>query len=74
MEVDVGVAQDVPPATVKKTERLGGGPSILVYDGGMIPNRKLRDLMTKTADQKKILREYAATEGTEPHEKKWWNF
>ena len=27
-----------------------------------------------TADQKKILREYAATEGTEPHEKKWWNF
>jgi molecular chaperone DnaJ len=27
-----------------------------------------------TADQKKILREYAATEGTEPHEKKWWSF
>jgi len=52
--VDVGVAQDVPPATVKKTEKLGGGPSVLVYDGGMIPNRNLRELITKTAEQKKI--------------------
>jgi len=52
--VDVGVAQDVPPASIKKTEKLGGGPSILVYDGGMIPNRAFRDLITRTAEQKKI--------------------
>lgn len=52
--VDVGVAQDIPPEGFSKDEKLGAGPVILIYDGGMIPNLKLRDLVVKTAEQKKI--------------------
>ncbi len=52
--VDVAVAQDVPPEGVKKNEKLGGGPAILIYDAVMIPNIKLRDLVIDTAEQKKI--------------------
>ncbi len=52
--VDVGVGQDIPPDGFKKAEKLGGGPSILIYDGCMLPNTTLRDLMIKTAEQKKI--------------------
>jgi endoglucanase len=52
--VDVGVAQDIPPEGFSKDEKLGAGPVVLIYDGGMIPNLKLRDLIIKTAEQKKI--------------------
>lgn len=52
--VDVGVAQDIPPDGFKKSEKLGGGPSILIYDGCMLPNIGLRNLTIKTAEQKKI--------------------
>jgi len=52
--VDVGVAQDIPPEGFKKSEKLGGGPSVLIYDGCMLPNNGLRDLVIKTAQQKKI--------------------
>ncbi len=52
--VDVGVAQDVPPESYKKVEKLGGGPSILIFDAAMIPNLKFRDLIIKTAEEKKI--------------------
>jgi len=52
--LDVTVAQDVPPDGFKKTEKLGSGAAILVYDGGMIPNQRLRQLAIKTAEEKKI--------------------
>lgn len=52
--VDVGVGRDVPPDGFSCAEKLGSGVSILIYDGGMIPNLKLRDLFVKTAEQKKI--------------------
>jgi len=52
--VDVGVGQDMPPHGFTRAEKLGSGVSILIYDGGMIPNLKLRDLFVKTAEQKKI--------------------
>jgi len=52
--VDVGIAQDVPPDGGKKSEKLGGGAAILIYDALMIPNIKLRDLLIETAEQKKI--------------------
>lgn len=51
---DTGIAQDVPPDSFDKPERLGGGPAVLLFDGSMIPNLKLRDLVVKTAEQKKI--------------------
>ncbi len=52
--VDVGVAQDLPPQPFLKREKLGGGPTILVYDARMIPNVAFRDLVVKTAEEKKI--------------------
>ncbi|HWR82005.1 MAG TPA: M42 family metallopeptidase [Candidatus Deferrimicrobium sp.] len=70
--VDVGIGQDIPPDGVKKAERLGGGPAILVYDALMIPNLKLRDLVIATAEQKKIpfhltYMERGATDGGRIH-------
>ncbi len=52
--VDVGVARDFPPKPFAKREKLGGGPSVLMYDARMIPNLGLRDLVIKTAEEKKI--------------------
>jgi endoglucanase len=52
--VDTGIGQDTPPDGFKKTEKLGSGPAILIYDAMMIPNLKLRDLVLKTAAEKKI--------------------
>lgn len=52
--VDTGIAQDVPPGTFKKPERLGNGPCVLVLDATMIPNQKLRDLVIDTAEKKQI--------------------
>ena len=34
--------------------KLGAGPQITVLDGGMIPNRRLRDLVVDVARRKKI--------------------
>lgn len=52
--VDTGIGQDIPPKCFKKAEKLGCGPGIFIYDGCMIPNLKLRDLIFKTAEEKKI--------------------
>ena len=70
--VDTGIGQDIPPDGFKKTEKLGSGPSILIYDGLMIPNLKLRDLVFKTAEEKKIpyhvsYMERGATDGGRIH-------
>jgi len=70
--VDTGIGQDVPPDGFKKTEKMGAGPVILIYDAGMIPNLKLRDLVMKTAEEKKIpyhisYMERGATDGGRIH-------
>ncbi len=69
---DTGIGQDIPPDGFSKDEKLGAGPAILVYDGGMIPNIGLRDLVIKTADEKKIpfhltYMERGATDGGRIH-------
>ena len=51
---DVGIAQDVPPDGLKKTERLGAGPGVLAMDGSMLPNVGLKQLVVKTAEAGKI--------------------
>lgn len=51
--VDTGIAQDMP-GNGEKSERLGAGPAILVYDGSMIPNTRLRELVMDTARKAKI--------------------
>lgn len=52
--LDVTVARDIPPDGSKVSEKLGAGAAILVYDGGMIPNQRLRELFMKTAEENKI--------------------
>ncbi len=51
---DTNIGQDIPPDCFKKEEKLGSGPSILLYDAMMIPNLVLRDLAIQTAESKKI--------------------
>jgi endoglucanase len=53
--MEVGIAGDVPG--VKKEEaqaRLGKGPVIVIRDGSMLPNIRLRDLFVDTADELQI--------------------
>lgn len=55
ISLDVGIAGDMPG--VKKHEaqsKMGAGPIILIYDGSLIPNTKLRDLFVDTAEEEKI--------------------
>jgi putative aminopeptidase FrvX len=51
---DVSLAADGPGAEKFQKAKLGSGPSITVYDAGMIPNRRLRDLVIDTAEKQKI--------------------
>lgn len=51
---DTGIAQDVPPDTHNKAERLDGGAAILCYDATMIPSIKLRDIAIEIAKKNKI--------------------
>ncbi len=57
---DVSLAIDGPDAPKGSDAKLGSGPSITVYDGSMIPNRLLRDLVVETAERNKIPFHYAA--------------
>jgi putative aminopeptidase FrvX len=49
------IAGDVPGIKPDESSvKLGGGPSVLIYDGSMIPNIRLRDLVRDTAAQNEI--------------------
>ena len=55
LTMEVGVAGDVPD--VKKEEaqaKLGKGPVIVIRDGSMLPNLRLRDLVVETAERLQI--------------------
>ncbi len=55
LTMEVGVAGDVPD--VKKEDaqaKLGKGPVIVIRDGSMIPNLRLRDLFIETAEELRI--------------------
>ncbi len=60
--LDVSLARDMPDYE-EKPERLGAGPSILVYDGSMIPNCRLRDLVVETAEANNIPYHFTSIEG-----------
>ncbi len=51
--VDVCIAKDTP-GLGDTDEKLGSGAGILVFDGSVIPNRRLRDLVIDTAEKLKI--------------------
>lgn len=52
--LDTGIARDIPSTPGEFPERCGNGPSILVFDAGMIPNNKLRHFVVDTAEKLKI--------------------
>ena len=55
LTMEVAIAGDVPG--IKKEQahaKLGHGPAILIKDGSMIPNLKLRDLFIDTAEELNI--------------------
>ena len=60
--IDVSLAHDMPDSKEDEKERLGGGPSITVYDGSMIPNPDLRDFVIETAEKSKIPFHYSSVE------------
>lgn len=60
--VDVSIAHDIPGGAEGREEKIGAGAAILVYDGSMIPNRKLRDLVIKVAETKRIPHHFAYVE------------
>lgn len=62
--LEVDIAGDVPGIKPEESAtKLGGGPSLLVFDARMIPNLKLRDLVITTAEELEIPLQYAAVEG-----------
>jgi endoglucanase len=55
LSLDVSIAGDTPG--VKKHEaqgKLGDGPVIFIYDGSLIPNLRLRNLIVEVAEQESI--------------------
>ena len=55
LTMEVGVAGDVPDVKREDAQaRLGKGPVILIRDGSMLPNLRLRDLFVETAERLQI--------------------
>jgi putative aminopeptidase FrvX len=62
--LEVDIAGDVPGIKPEETAvKMGGGPSLLVYDARMIPNLKLRDLVIATAQELEIPLQFSAMPG-----------
>ncbi|HCG99603.1 MAG: peptidase M28 [Candidatus Aquicultor primus] len=58
---EVSIAGDTPGVRENDAQaRLGKGPAIVVLDGSMIPNTKLRDLIVDTAEQHEIPYQFQA--------------
>ncbi len=58
------IAGDVPGIKAEESDiKLGGGPTIMVYDARMIPNIKLRDLCIETAAELGITVQFSAMPG-----------
>lgn len=62
--VDVGIAGDTPGISAHEADsKLGEGPQIVLYDASMVSHKGLRDLVVKTADDKKIPYQYTSMAG-----------
>lgn len=58
------IAGDVPGIKAEESDvKLGGGPTIMVFDARMIPNIKLRDLVIDTAAELDIAVQFSAMPG-----------
>jgi endoglucanase len=57
--LDVGIAGDTPGVKAEDAQgRLGHGPVVLIFDGSLIPNTRLRDLVGAVAEQEGIAIQY----------------
>lgn len=62
--LEVDIAGDVPGIKPEESNvKMGGGPTMLVYDARMIPNLKLRDLVIATAEELDIPLQFSAMTG-----------
>ena len=62
--LEVDIAGDVPGIKPEESSvKMGGGPTMLIYDRSMIPNLKLRDLVMATAEQLEIPLQFSAMSG-----------
>jgi len=67
------ICGDVPGIKPEESDiKLGGGPSLLLFDARMIPNLRLRDLMIETAQELEISLQFStmvggATDGSQIH-------
>jgi endoglucanase len=62
--LEVDIAGDVPGIKPEESAvKMGGGPSMLIYDRSMIPNLKLRDLVIATAEELEIPLQFSAMSG-----------
>lgn len=53
--LEVDIAGDIPGVKPEQSRvKIGAGPSIILYDRGLIPNLKLRDLIIETAAEQDI--------------------
>jgi len=58
---EISIAGDTPGVMENEAQsKLGKGPSIVVLDGSMIPNSKLRDLVIQTAEENDIPHQFQA--------------
>lgn len=62
--LEVDIAGDIPGVKPEEcSTKLGGGPTVSLYDVRMIPNLKLRDLVIHTARELNIPLQFSAMEG-----------
>ncbi|MBE0447231.1 MAG: M42 family metallopeptidase [Actinobacteria bacterium] len=58
---EVSIAGDTPGVRENEAQaKLGKGPAIVVLDGSLIPNIKLRDLVVQTAEENEIPHQFQA--------------
>ena len=62
--LEVDIAGDVPGIKPEESAvKMGGGPTMLVYDARMIPNLKLRDMVIALAEELEIPLQFSAMSG-----------
>lgn len=60
--IDSGIGADVPGGQ-KENQELGKGPQLIFYDGGLLPNRKLRKFVIELCEKNHIPYQNAFLEG-----------
>ena len=59
LSLDVGIAGDTPGIKAHEAQgKLGKGPVVLIFDGSLIPNLKLRNLFVEVAEENDIPFQY----------------